>query len=105
MSEGALSQMRKDICTFVVNHPDVYYMLLCNERRDYTVLHTYYRSGWDMAIAATIQECLQNRGDIVEYEIQEQAGGIELWVRDNVYGDGDAVAYYFFPYGAAIVEV
>ena len=102
LPECALMQMQKDICDFVLKHPDHYYMLLCNERKDYTVLHTEYGIGWDLTVASIVQECLQNRGNIVEYEIQEQTGGIELWIRDDVYED--AAAYYFFPYGAAIIE-
>lgn len=101
LPECALMQMQKDICDFVLKHPDHYYMLLCNERKDYTVLHTEYGIGWDLTVASIVQECLQNRGNIVEYEIQEQTGGIELWIRDEA---DDAAAYYFFPYGIAIIE-
>lgn len=103
LSPGALSAMRKEIGEFAERHPDIYYMMLCHEQRDYTVFHTQYGGGWQQAVAATIQECLENRGSIVGYEIQEETGGIELWIKDI--DANEAYAYYFFPYGPAIVEV
>lgn len=84
-----------------------YFMLLCHERRDYTVFNLDKTSTWaqiDQGILRIaredLMECLTNRGTLLSAELQED-GVWEFWIRDIV--DGCA-AYYLFPYGDAVLE-
>ena len=79
-----------------------YFMMLCNERRDYTIFRLKEQSptiGAVTTLAADVIDCLNNRGEIIGIDLQE-AGGWELWIRDN----GECFAYYLFPYGNAVLE-
>ena len=79
-----------------------YFMMLCNERRDYTVFRlkdSKSTIGAVQTLAADIIDCLRNRGTIHGIDLQE-AGGWELWIKD----EDECFAYYLFPYGAAVLE-
>lgn len=80
---------------------DCYGMLYCRERSDITIFHMYENQNPDPpAIAAA--ECLQcciERGDVLSVEEQSD-GNFEIWIRSN----GEAFAYYLFPYDNAVIE-
>lgn len=92
---------------FQYGHPtERYYMLLCHERRDYTLFNLDKSGQWrnmpgqNCAIAAAdVLECMTNRGDLLSIELQEN-GAYELWLR----ADDDCFAYYLFPYSTAVLE-
>lgn len=96
LSQEAISKLIDEMSEFIDTHKDNYYMLLCNERRDYTLFdaRTYPTASH---LAKDIIVCMKNRGLLVEYEIQ--AEGVELWSRE----DDDAAVYYFFPSGKMVV--
>jgi hypothetical protein len=78
-------------------------MMLCHERRDYTVFHFKDITpsiGDVQSMAADVFECMNNRGTLLALDLQE-AGGWELWLRAD---DGEISAYYLFPYGEAVLE-
>lgn len=78
-----------------------YYMLLCNERKDYTVFHLSF-SGTLSCIQASydIIECLKNRGEITAIDYMEETGAYECWIRRS----GISYMYALFPYDAAVIE-
>lgn len=80
---------------------DTYGMLYCKDRSDITIFHMYDNQNPNPpAIAA--KECLgccTDRGDILSIEKQED-GNFEIWLRI----DGEAFAYYLFPYDNAVIE-
>lgn len=80
---------------------DTYAMLLCHERRDYTVFHLYETQNEDPpAVAAKeLLDCLKNRGQILAIdETQDKAW--EIWLKiDNI-----PYCYYLFRYDDAVIE-
>ena len=77
-----------------------YMMLLCHDRRDYTIFHI---ANTDKKIAANeISETLHNRGKILLVDKQKD-GSWEIWIRDSLTDEN--FAYYLFPYDDGVVEV
>lgn len=100
-----LAQKKEEMMKWVNEHfKQSYFMLLCNERKDYTV----FRMRDSVATIGAVQdmindviECMTNRGTLLSVDLQE-AGGWELWMKGA--DDGECAAYYLFPYGAAVLE-
>lgn len=77
-----------------------YLMLLCHERRDYTIfVNITTKKG---KFAKELKETLLNRGYVLDIEKQED-GSFEIWVRD--FDTEENFAYYLFEYGNGVVEV
>jgi hypothetical protein len=104
LSNSKLREKKKTIISFAEKCKDIYFMLLCNERKDYTVFNLY--TDWEYEQLETmanilVDECLKNRGEIRAIDITEDKGAIEIWLII----DGEAYCYYFFPYGQAVIEI
>ena len=105
-------QNKKDmIIDFINNTGNAYYMLLCNERKDYTIFHRKYDNTIEQfcdnagVLEETLEkilldECLPNRGNTKSIELTENKDAVEIWISI----DGESYCYYFFPYDAAIIE-
>jgi hypothetical protein len=77
-----------------------FYMLLCNDRRDFTIFRLKEKELKNrINMIEDLKECLQNRGDIIDIN-EDENGGMEIWLKI----DKEAFAYYFFPYDAAVIE-
>lgn len=77
-----------------------YNMLLCNERRDFTLFHN---TGTDeKKLATELAECLCNRGNVLLVDLQPD-GAWEIWIRDPQIDEN--FAYYFFNYEDGVIEV
>lgn len=104
LSEGVLNSKKQIITDFIKKSNNCYYMLLCNERKDYTVFRwvniTNDNDAKEIA-QILVDECLTNRGEIRGIDLTKTKDAIEIWmVIDN-----EAYVYYFFPYDNAIIEV
>lgn len=104
LSEGVLNSKKQIITDFIKKCNNCYYMLLCNERKDYTVFRwvniTNDNDAKEIA-QILVDECLTNRGEIRGIDLTKTKDAIEIWmVIDN-----EAYVYYFFPYDNAIIEV
>ncbi len=111
-NKGAMQQMKslnstelkdklKDIKDKLFNQGK-YYMLLCHERRDYTVFNLLKGAiKHDAPKQAThdLKECLENRGAVISIDRQAD-GAWEIWLRI----DGEMFCYYLFPYDNAVIE-
>ena len=77
-----------------------YHMLLCHERRDYTVfeIRDYGDSGCIEEAVSALKDCMVNRGTILEIEEQPD-GAYEIWLRI----DDEDFCYYLFPYGQCVI--
>ena len=104
LSEGALNSKKEIVKNFVNKTNNYYYMLLCNERKDYTIFHINNlcddKKPMELSLCL-IDECLVNRGEIRGIDLTKDNGAIEIWLSI----EGESYAYYFFPYDAAIVEI
>lgn len=102
-SDGLLAGFEKIKQYMLANYK--YFMLLNNERKDYTVFNL---SPMDTGIteaavsqaAKDVIDCMRNRGVI--YSISENGTyeGIEIWIKVNQ----EMFAYYLFAYDAAVIE-
>lgn len=94
---------RKLVEDFITDTHNHYYMLLCNDRRDFTIVTLDVANEEKRAAAAftVVDECLVNRGKIKAIDLTEHNDAIEMWL--NI--DNEEFCYYFFPYDNAIVEV
>ena len=70
-----------------------YFMLLSNEKRDYTVFNLIKRK--EKALGAQVVEVLESRGVIKDYDVKGN-DAIEFWVDDTFYA--------LFPYDLGVVE-
>ena len=78
-----------------------YSMLLCHERRDYTIFRLGNTSTATYTAARDLMECLTNRGEIMAIDkADEKENAYEIWLKI----DGEAFAYYLFPYDAGVIE-
>lgn len=83
-----------------------YFMLLNNERHDYTVFNLSPREEGITPAAVNqaskdVVDVMQNRGVIYSIDNNYSFKGIEIWVEI----DGDMFAYYLFAYDEAVIEV
>lgn len=99
LSEGILNSKKEVIKNFINKTNNNYYMLLCNERKDYTVFHNNNLSMETAKIL--VDECLMNRGEIRGIDITKNKDAIEIWLMI----ENEAFVYYFFPYDMGIIEV
>ena len=98
LTEKEMQEKKNLIITFLEDTDNHYYMLLCNDRKDYTIFHK--DNGIECLQDILIDECLPNRGKTKSIEYTENKDAIEIWVSI----DGESYCYYFFPYDTAIIE-
>jgi hypothetical protein len=104
LTEGNLNSKKQILIDFIKKCNNNYYMLLCNERKDYTVFRW---KDLNSALAPfeianiLVDECLKNRGSIRGIDLTQAKDAMEIWLVI----DDDAYVYYFFPYDAAVIEV
>ena len=95
LTEEKLAEKRQIILDFL---NEMYYMLLCHDRRDYTVFRI--KESKEECVKILIDECLKNRGEILSIEPTENKDAFEIWIKI----ENEAFCYYFFPYSQAIIE-
>ena len=102
LSETALNNKKEIIKHFIEQTDNNYYMLLCNERKDYTIFDLWNVKLNDLIkpVDCLINECLIPRGEIRGIDLTKDKQAIEIWmVIDN-----EAYVYYFFPYNSGVIE-
>ena len=104
LTESILNSKKEIVKNFIIKQNNYYYMLLCNERKDYTVFHwsNICDNEGAMEIAKIlVDECLKNRGEIRGIDLTKEKDAVEIWLSI----DEEAYCFYFFPYDAAVIEV
>lgn len=100
LTEGILNSKKEIIKNFVVKTKNQYYMLLSNERKDYTIF--LLENDNPMELAETmIEDVLKYRGEIRGIDITQDKQAIEIWISEK----GESYVFYFFPYDAAVVKI
>ena len=79
-----------------------YLMLLCHDRRDYTIFNI--SRGFDTdTFKLDLEECLFNRGYVVSIEeATDELNAWEIWVRDKETEEN--FCYYLFNCSNAVIE-
>ena len=107
LSEGVLNSKKEVIKNFLVKTNNNYYMLLSNERKDYTIFTMGSNDGYTYEdkskrlVSILVDECLVNRGEIRGIDITKDKGAIEIWMSI----EEESYVYYFFPYDTAIINM
>lgn len=108
LNEEKFKEQKQRLGDWIYQQSDQqYFMMLCHERRDYTVFNINKDPLGNITIDKIqsmlddVIECLTNRGDILAIDLQE-TGGWEFWIRH--FEDNDCSVYCLFPYGTAVLE-
>ena len=78
-----------------------YWMLLCHDRRDYTLFNVIAAID-SKPIVKELRPTLTNRGQILTIDKQSD-GAWEIWIRDNETEEN--FAYYLFQYNNGVIEI
>lgn len=104
LTKEELENKKELVETYIIKTNAEYYMLLCNDRKDYTVFHRLGIGSEDSPgcclIDILIDECLPNRGNTKSIELTENEDAIEIWISINE----ESYCYYLFPYDEAVIE-
>lgn len=82
------------------------FMLLCHERRDYTIF--YLKSKNFSKAVEELESVLTNRGTIMDVHFQHEQKIYEIWIKTNDKSDNpaeDIYMYYLFPCDDFIIKV
>lgn len=110
LEQGVINSKKEILMNYLRKIDCTYYMLLCNERKDYTVfrvgsynedMYLDHDHQYKELINILVDECLVNRGEIRGIDLTENKDAVEIWL----YIDEEAFVYYFFPYDNAVIEV
>ena len=84
-----------------------YTMLLCHERRDYTILHYKNREDktYKKGILTDLKECLENRGKILDVRYLQEYDAWEIWLRIFENNSHQNYLYMFFNAEGFVIEV
>lgn len=100
LTQSLINSKKEIVKNFITKTDNRYYMLLCNERKDYTVFNILDTSAIYETVDILIDECLKNRGEIRGIDLTKAQDAIEIWLII----DEEAYVYYFFPYDLGIIE-
>lgn len=99
LSKSKLNEAIDEVTKFMRLTEETYYMLLCHERRDYTIFKTNDTvEGCKYNATVLVNEILPDRGMILSIEKVE--GAIECWVANNE----EAFCYMFFPCDPCVID-
>lgn len=93
----SFNRKTNEVAKDMLNHK--YLMLLCNDRKDYTVFNLLNAN--QKKLNKDLIECLKNRGIVLSIDKQKD-GNYEIWIKDkkksNIY------CYYLFNYSFGVIE-
>lgn len=101
LSAAAIKTVQQDLEEWFNWKIDGYAMLLCHERRDYTLFHLYQKANPNppKIAASELIELLQERGDILSIDKYDEEVW-EIWLKIGK----EAFVYYLFNYDNGVIE-
>ena len=96
-----LQNKKTEIINFIQETKGQYYMLLCNDKKDYTIFNILNKNNIEKMTNILIDECLVNRGIIKGIDLTKDKCAIEIWLSI----ENEAFCYYFFKYDDAVIEI
>lgn len=96
-----VQEIAKDLWDILEDCGDQYWMLLCHDRRDYTLLNIIAAMDTE-PIVKELKPTLSNRGQIISIDKQPN-GAWEIWIRDIETNEN--FAYYLFQYNNGVIEI
>ena len=82
-------------------HDEHYWMLLCHDRRDYTLFNIIAAESYSV-IVDELKPTLVNRGYVLSVDKQPD-NAWEIWIRDIETEEN--FAYYLFQYDKGVIEI
>lgn len=92
-------QMMQTVKNYFLSREHQYYMLLCHEKRNYTIFRLKNRFAAEKA-TEEFEVCVDNRGLLQSIDETEDKVALEIWIKD---AEGSA-CYYLFPYDEGVIE-
>lgn len=102
IKDEELNKFRSDFAGYIREIEDKFFMLLCKEQSYYTIFNYTSRND-SYYFADVLLEVIEAVGSFYNYSIDEENGGVELWIKPE--DKEEVFVYYFFPYDAGVVEV
>lgn len=96
-----LQNKKTEIINFIQETKGQYYMLLCNDKKDYTIFNILNKNNIKKMTNILVDECLVNRGIIKGIDLTKDKCAIEIWLSI----ENEAFCYYFFKYDDAVIEI
>ena len=96
-----LQNKKTEIINFSQETKGQYYMLLCNDKKDYTIFNILNKNNIKEMTNILVDECLTNRGIIKGIDLTKDKCAIEIWLSI----ENEAFCYYFFKYDDAVIEI
>ena len=96
-----LQNKKTEIINFIQETKGQYYMLLCNDKKDYTIFNILNKNNIEKMTNILVDECLINRGIIKGIDLTKDKCAIEIWLSI----ENEAFCYYFFKYDDAVIEI
>lgn len=103
LTEQELEEKEDMIAKFITEKLNFYFMLLCHDKRDYTLFNLNGINDYNTGVktAKELYDCLKNRGQIKGIDRTEDGMAVEIWISDGK----ESYAYYFFPYDEGVIEI
>ena len=74
-----LQNKKTEIINFIQETKGQYYMLLCNDKKDYTIFNILNKNNIEKMINILVDECLINRGIIKGIDLTKDKCDIKKW--------------------------
>lgn len=109
LGAAARKHAQENVRLWFRDNIDKYAMLLCHDRRDYTLFRVT-ESPAEAAVA--LFDCIDNRGELISIE-KDPNDAFEIWIRIKVYEKNDEenlqenqedYCYYLFNYDFGVIE-
>lgn len=101
-------QMKEQIVSigawFSTNPGCNYYMLMCKELSDYTVIH-FNNMNYDEG-SKQVQKLAESRGEVLDILYNHAHNAYEIYVKkENAVGELEPFMYYLFEYNWGVIEI
>lgn len=97
MDEATLNIAQYNVCEFLRKHQTSWYMLLSNEKKDFTVFDNNIHSA--NKLASEVFDIIQERGKLKGIDIRNE--DIDFWVEI----DGEVFLYKLFSYDWGVIKI
>ena len=107
MSRKNIEKQLTNLYEWIQEQKCDYTMLLCHERRDYTILHYNNRENetYKNGTLVDLKECINNRGRLLDVRYLQDQDAWEIWIRIFENKGHQNYMYMFFNAEGFVVEI
>ena len=101
LSKTAIRESKTKLLNFLNSTNNYYYMLLCHEKRDYTIFKTNKTlDGNKYNIDVLVDEIACSRGIIKGIDVLDHSMAVAFWTSH----DNESFVYMFFPCDSCVID-